>query len=541
LLILEGSVVRLMRSNSFAVFVYDTIRGVRIHNQPLPPSFDDDANLTLVSDAKKSRMAVLSTNKDKYVIAFTTIHAEDATTAQPLLSGTRLSLAAGLASSLASRSKVSVRPTISVGWENTPSDSSNSDLATVESGVELLENAFEKVQKRAEEGTGTSFLREAFKLALKMALKKAQSDIDDNPQDAIPTQNGGRINGVHSPVKKRKEDCLANGHHHSPPSDPFQHLNLLPQSFIDAAASVVIDILCMASTSELGGTLSTDARFLLQLLVCSGKLSARSHLVPRIDQKMTFSNLLRSLESKASDENKGTISIYTPFDFALQVCEHCSDVSEHQMVAMIHYMLSRANPKAVAASFIRNEALGEDEPILAKVTRFSVLESKRNLNVDEENEMSVLGRKLVVFGLAATVKIITEYSTCNDSLLRDALLRLLSEVELRFFAKFLFEMLYSPEKFCVTPGSGVLRNSIQWLSALCDCLQQVSPSCEEVKSFRRSVATQLWVTGKITSLQSALEDNLSGTSNQRKAGDAIIKAENPSRNLPPYQIERLVF
>lgn len=533
-----------MRSNSFAVFVYDAIRGVRIHDQTLPASFDEDASFTLVSDTKRSRMAVLSTYKDKYVIAFTSVYAEDATTAQPLLSGTRLSFAAGLASSLGSRYKVSVRPTTSVAWENALRDTLNSDLAstTIESGVELLENAFEQVQKRAQEVTVDSFLHNAFKQALAVASRKARSDSDDNPQDAIPTENGGRINGVHSLDKKTQESSLANGHHHSPPSDPFQRLDLLPQSFVVAAASVIVAILCMASNSELGGTISTDARSLLHCLVCSGKLSARTHLVPRIDRhKMTFSNLLRSLESKASDEKKGIPSAYTPFDLARQLCEHCSDVSEHQMVAIVHYMLSRANPRDVAASFIRNEALKENEPILATLTRFSELETKRNLNADEENEMSVLGRKLVVFGLAAVVKSMTEYSTCNDSLLRDALLTLLSEAELRFFAKFLFEMLYCPEKFCVTPGSGVLRNSIQWLSALCDCLQQVSPFCEEVKNFRRSVATQLWVTGKITSLQSALEENLAGTSIQRKAGDAMIKSEKPSRNLPSYQIERLVF
>jgi hypothetical protein len=57
--------------------------------------------------------------------------------------------------------------------------------------------------------------------------------------------------------------------------------------------------------------------------------------------------LLRSFEP-AEDEKSG----YTPVDFIHDMFVFCFDISERQLVTMLHYMLARARPCDVAAWFI---------------------------------------------------------------------------------------------------------------------------------------------------------------------------------------------
>lgn len=497
-----------------------------------------------MADAKRSRLAVLYAQKDKYSFAFATVHADIAVTAQPLLSGSRLSLAAGLASSLTCRSSSSVGEAKVLSWKGTLTDPPRPNA--VEKGVQLLEDACEKVWNGSKEISDDSFLRNAFDLALKEALglralvATTNGRNEDNPQDAILSKNGGKINGLHHSSKKLNEDLEANGHHHPASADMFSNASSTPQIFVDSAASLIVDILCMPFI-ELEGTVSSDARFLLRHLVRCGNLSARTGLVSRVDMNKTFSNVLRSLEQTAEEEEQDSWSAYAPFDLANDILKHCSDVSEHQMVAALHYVVSRAPAKDVAAFFIRNKSFDEDHPFLKQIIHFSALESKRKLSASDKDELSGLGRKLILSGLATLVKGVVEYSPCNGSLLRNALETEFSEKGLRFFARFFVDMLSSPEKFYFVPQAGAVRNSMCWLSALCDCMQKASPSSEEVKHIRRAIATQLSAAGTIASLQGAVEDALSGSIGRTEPGDQTVKREKSPRTLPPYQIERLVF
>ena len=521
----------------FTVLVYDTIRGMRIHDHPLPPCLDKSASASLISDSKRSRLAVLFKQKDCCAVAFSTVYADNAASAQSLLGGSRLSLAVGLASSLSLRPNVLARPTNTLKWGGTllaPPPRS------VEGGVGLLEDIFEKVRRRAPAAARDSFLRDAFEQAVHVAFGANAGRDDNNPQDAIPTKVKGRINGMTSPDVKQ-DKSLANGHHFPAP-DPSQQLKRLPQAFTDSAISLVVDILCISSTTKLDGTIINDARFLLQQLVCSGKVSARTQLVPRIDCTTSFSSFLRSLELQPTEETQGVISAFTPIDFIRQLYKHCSDVSEHQMVAIVLYVLARAKPKDIAACFGNDAVLKGGNPIFVKMARFTALETMRKRNSEDDDEMTAIGRRLIVFHLAGVMKTIMEYSTCNDSLLRDALSTLLADKEMRFMSKFLVDVLYAPEKYCFQPGPGFLRNAMQWLTALCDCLKQKSPSSEDVKYIRRSIATQLWVTGKVVSLQTSLCDTFAGSSDKSQIGEKTSSTtEKSSRNLPLYQIEHLVF
>jgi hypothetical protein len=82
-----------------AILLFDTIRGAHMHScRPLPPQ--DEGGCTLVTDSKRSRLAIVFVQKDKYAVAFSSVHAENDVGMHPLLRGPRMSLAAGLASSL---------------------------------------------------------------------------------------------------------------------------------------------------------------------------------------------------------------------------------------------------------------------------------------------------------------------------------------------------------------------------------------------------------------------------------------------------------
>jgi hypothetical protein len=92
------------------ILLFDTIRGAQVCScRPLPPpQFPDDGYCTLVADSKISRLAIVFVQEDKYAVAFASVRADNDVSMQPLLRGPRLSLAAGLASSLTA-------PVLSIG------------------------------------------------------------------------------------------------------------------------------------------------------------------------------------------------------------------------------------------------------------------------------------------------------------------------------------------------------------------------------------------------------------------------------------------
>lgn len=312
---------------------------------------------------------------------------------------------------------------------------------------------------------------------------------------------------------------------------------------------MIVSILCSSTATT---AVRLDSGWILRRLVRTGKVSARTHLVStRSDERSnnsSFALLLRGLESVRGEK----LRCYTPFDFAHDMLSKCSDVSERQMVLMLHYMVTNAAPKDVATYFYQNKKkIDAGHPFKTKMARFAALETKSNFNsAEEKEELIVLGRMLILFGTATLMQNILQYSSCNESLLRAALDAELSRNELGLLIRFFVELLNSPERFCPLQKNACGR-VVQWLSALCDCLRPplVGDEARNLSLIQSALAAEVSKTEAIVSLQEHINEAeavvLSDSNTMTKpteSRDNTVKKQNKSAGgLPPYQIERLVF
>lgn len=316
-----------------------------------------------------------------------------------------------------------------------------------------------------------TFLLDAYCAALKVAQRlhtmtssSANGAYEDNPQDAVQCKNG--------------ITTLANGFHHSQSKASSRdagsvHVNVMencknrqqfipPKAFLDSATSVAVAILLSTDTAAFRGSVRNDVRLILRRLIRSRKVSALTHPAAMIgvDTKTpSFATLLRAMEV-SEKEAAETWSAYTPFELASDIFTFCSDVSERQMVAALHYTLSRARPNEIASSIARNKSVGERHPFRKRSARFMALESKRQRSVEEEEQRTRLDHKLIVSGTAYLILRVTEYSKCNAALLRIALECELGREEALFVAQCVIDIVTAPERYQFEPQIGEMRCNI---------------------------------------------------------------------------------
>lgn len=574
---LVGPAILAVLTTDNEILLFDTTRGAQMCScRPLPSQ--NNGCYTLVTDPKKSRLAIVFLHNEKYAVASASVCADNGVNMPLLLRGPRLSLAAGLASSLTASALSSGQGLPKTfAFETSTTDCSMESvhelkaiakgvhdesyvicfwrdivsnfliLSLFSTGVQLLEDAYKSVCRGDKVSLEPLFLLDAYNVALKVARGMDASCASGNPQDAILSKNAKMVNGIHHQSTNKKESCLNGEKVDTKVTGNFQHDRLrfsVPQVFFDKATSVTVDILC--SPSSIGrSAIRNDARVLLRRLIRTGKVSARTHLVPRHDavKSFTFMELLRALEVSEEENNKW--NSYTPFDLSNDIFSFCSDVSERQVVAVLRYTLSRALPKDIVAFCIRNNIVGEKHPFHRRSSRYSFLESKRDLSRDEEDELTVLGHKLIIAGAALLVQRATEYSKCNVSLLRDAVERELSSDETRLLVRLFLDILASPKKFLLQSKGATSCHALQYLSALCDGLHG-PPSNDEDEDFgliRSGISAEVLKTGIILSLQRTVQESQEfiGAAAAPHTSEVVVNNGKSSPNLPPYQIERLVF
>jgi hypothetical protein len=209
---LLGTVMLAVLTDNNEVLLFDTVRGARIGRHLLEGVSSSCGSCQLVTDMKRSRLAVFFVSDDgvddnKYSIAYSSVQA-DIVKGQSLR-GPRLSLAAGLAS--ASGGSPLFGPTRTLVFDGDVSDDGGeSQMQAINRGLQFLDEACTKCGDGVKEASEPLFLLNAYEFASKMAQGECSlTTIDeDNPQDAIKSKNGKKINGVHSasPKKVKSQD-----------------------------------------------------------------------------------------------------------------------------------------------------------------------------------------------------------------------------------------------------------------------------------------------------------------------------------------------
>jgi hypothetical protein len=545
------------------ISLFDAVRGARIYRQPLTDHFEGASGFAMLTDPIRQRLVLLFVKDETVQVACATVHAD--VKAKDLKSG-QLPLAVGLSSS------VSIdRPSSEPGQRGTcfvfdVDPSAANDTAekqvVVERGVKLLEYAYSQITMGSSDASRESFLLSAYENAFDVVSRESSEVMNDsgkaaqNPQDDIFLNNGERVNGTHHVSKKESElerlkngivearMGLENGHRSSKATPTRWKSGSAPSSFIDLAVSVVVKILSPPYTAS-KMKVRSDARIILKRLVRSVKLSARNQLMPGDGSSLSMTELLRSLD--LTDGEHCASEKYSPVNLVHDIFRFCPDASELHMASALRYMLVRVRPEHVAAFFSKEKQLMDEHPFKRLAERFTALHSKKKQTANNKTLVDCLGHKLILAGTLSLAHTITEYSDCNDSLLRNALARELSRDEVGFLARVFVELLISPARRPRNPSAAATRRTIQWLSVLCDALRgPLDDSDASVLSFvRQAIASERSKTESILSLQDVLSGSLSTVrTGKRKRSESVDKG-GPERQirgqLPAYQIERLVF
>merc|ERR1712238_488773 len=158
----------------------------------------------------------------------------------------------------------------------------------------------------------------------------------------------------------------------------------------------------------------------------------------------------------------------SPIDFMQDVLQYCTDVSESQVVSMVHFMLCRASPDDIAFAFLDSKSLASDHPFKALGSRYlKQLESKK-----ESDKLERTKNKLVIAGSSAILEKILRYSRCNQALLGVALRETFSfGYETRLLCRLLSDVAFPRFRACTLSNKGLgelVASAAQWIPALFD-------------------------------------------------------------------------
>lgn len=550
---LVGPSIMAVWTSDDELFLYDTARGAQIHHESLQDvGIDTTRGVSIITDHKRGRLAIIFVRGEKVCVALSSVKLDGHGMSE------QLSLAAGLASSTemaaGEANGFQVRRTnnlATISIKPTMVFDKKSHEDAVPQAVSMLDKAFHLIRDGSTSASKPSFLLDAYEGAVALVTARTKfatgddekNDSADNPQDAITAKKGEKVNGVHHDKVNGKvkngssivaaKDNLVNGQHvlsnHSLRAATPRSIS---STFIEHATSVTIQILLLPR-GQGKSTTHEDAHLLLHWLIRTTKVSARSQF--RSDPGL-FMKLLRSLEP-AEDEK----SVFTSVDLINDMFLCCYDITERQMVTMLHYMLARARPCDVAAWFMRKDVIYVDQSSKRLAERYvSLRESSKRSELETEKEQQ-LSSKLILVGTKELLLKIIAFSDCNETLLRGALGDNIPTRELGLLYQILFESVIP-----VNVNAKMARRAMYWASALCDRLSAPVSESEgfSLTRIRKSIATEVSKTECLMSLQVALQEVLDSTKKTRRlnaGGASEVEKHLPPGQLPSYQIERLAF
>ena len=594
------------------ILLYDLVHGAIVSRSSVTDVVGDCKNWSLITETRKGRIAIVSVQNGYAHVAFARALLDDISYQQATSQGNGYNLAVGLRSSLAS----SLTPLENV---STPSfqkcllDLTCSDGESEKSKRRLddcvsealvrLQRCIDEIQDPdntdiqpfyfmneyeraivsilAASLTPSSPLRPKKCTAPKLQKKVAplsngvhHAEASDSTLDTEATSSTSKtdeINGsTHSPVNGLKVPTkVVRGH---TPSD-------LPQQFVDGATSIVLSVLQLPlATNKAVGIRSKlarlDARLILSRLIHTGKVSARRHfdqcLDPNDDDTIDyFFSVLRSLKLT----KKGGNRVFSPVDLMHEMISGCPDISERQMITMIHFMLCKALPEDIAENFLDEGNLQAGHPYRVLAKRFvqvrSALRKQQAIAKVGTEEVSKLREqeeslslKLVRAGTAILVGRLTRYSRCNETLLRNAMAEgLTGRHEPRILARVLVDLLDDHGKNELLPSAppDFAPLMTKWMFTLCEACRDRLVGESDGKSplslILASVRAALKSSEAVMSLHDTVYKFGTSKSDDEKEGDeddetadlkklAASASASHTREASPvpfYSIERLAF
>lgn len=500
------------------IWLYDIKRGARIQRVSLQAlGLENDQDLTLITDTRRNRLAVLFNKGGRLCVALAV--AAFSKPSSPTASSGSLSLAEALAATaetpfmMTERQEIVCKKNLAAIGQPTSKVHVDNEIEcdVTRRSLELLKVSYRSI---VENPAGRTSLLDAYERGISML-----SGTNEKPKKgkySRAKENEQPKNGV-------KE---TNSHAITP--------KLVPETYVGRATLIVMEVLFLPQNAT-SLKIKDEARLILKGLVRTGKVSARKHLG---SNNRSLRELFRVLEP---DQKEKSIS-YSPVNlcFDLFLCE---DVSERQMVASLHYLMSLAAPSDIATFFHHNNNYKPDHSIKILSRDYNGLFEKERFAENHSPDLEQLASRLILSAVSVLMEVIVGYSDCNEALLRSALMEGISECELGLLARQQANYILpgTPSKKCHKPNS--LR-VVQWLSALCDSLRHAPSGVQpaDIDCIRKCISVQIKTAEHLIGLRNVFDENIASI--EKNSNVQMVTKEDVEQSeieIPSYSIERVVF
>ncbi len=551
--------------------LFDLESGCNLHTASMPKDLHGSQDSWLLrTDSKSGAVAILYDRDGLLVCAISSLMLDE----QPdTLAKKKLSLASRLASSLLDAQAhacsggnilmnhvLNLRLSKDLNAEQIVQDTIRQTLKSLE------EARMKSVSPSTEDVHDFMFLDtyEGSVATLLSALNNCTLTFDGNeghhnPQDDLPCNGHGKINGVPKKVAKNG----LNGLHSSLPSHTRAITpSSLPQAFLDGATQIVLKLLRAEPTDDQSlarrmALTRLDARVILSRLLHTGKLSARLHFdgTEGIQSSHTEHKLTSALRSVELCNKKGR-RYFSPVDMIMTMLQNCPDISERQMVVMLSYMMRRALPEDIAEMFIDERKNHHQNAELARkffALRSSLFKATGPLDNVQSPELEKFSHRLILSGTSYLLHRLVSYSQCNEPMLRVALQDLIEKHEALILARLLSNMLSSSQRkdaIAKTSRSGdAIKSICQWVAALSDSFHDelTSVSRQDGKTYLSVLLTAVNLTTKHSEEIISLKEDVQRVESEIQARLNAKSAPVSSRvnanqeDLPGYSVETLTF
>lgn len=455
-----------------SVLLYDVERGVLVRSIGVSGMMSDTKDWSMTTDSKKNSIALLSAQPNLVHVAMATVASKTHQSQGPTFQ-----LADGLRASMVSNAHLIVpngmSPTKSLLAFLAPTSERDvtsmcvtTESTAVQDALASLNACLDDILDPKDQTIKVHVLLDAYEAALVKVLPESWLHTTKN-RSVTPTEGG---NGV------RKSTLSTRG----------ETPSATPQEFVDGATNLMLATLQLPRMENkvVGIKIMIarlDARLILYRLIRSGKVSARRHFQLFSDDDGA-NDILFSILRATKLSNKRGRRIISPVDLMHEMLSNCPDLTERQLVTMIHYMLCKALPHDIAENCLGWKLFEVGHPytklskeyFLAKSAEWK-LQVQNPQDGDEkmkkiQETIDQVSAKLLMVGLTFLVERIVSYSRVNESLLRNALAKgLPSKNEAPMLARILVKLLCSASRLS---RCELYTATTKWMFALCDACRE---------------------------------------------------------------------
>jgi hypothetical protein len=542
-----------------SILLYEVERGVLVRSINVSDIVSDTKDWSLTTDSDKSSLTILSAQPNAIHVAIATVASKT-----PDSQGQDFDLADGLRASMISNAHLivpnEVPPTKNLlDFLSSPSKDDDACMqvgpgsSAVPDALASLSACLERILDPKDEPIKANVLLDMYENALAKVL----------PSSWSPTKRNGAKqgrNGIHKENSKRVfENEILSSRGETP--------STTPQEFVDGATTLVLATLQLPRTeSKIVGIkikiARLDARLILYRLIRSGKVSARRHFQMFSDDDSDPDVFLSVLRATKLTNKRGR-RVISPVDLMHEMLSSCPDLTERQLVTMIHYMLCKALPHDIAENCLGWKCFEAGHPYTQLSKNFFQAKSaeyKLQLQHPKDGDEKMkqlqqtieeLSAKLLKVGLTFLVERIVTYSKLNESLLRTALAEgLVNRSESPSLARVLLDILGKTNRLS---GRELHLATTKWIFVLCEaCRDTLSAAgSSEAKShlafilerLQRNVEdnTHIMSLGPTLESMRGLRHDSDVHSSEKKTEVDIPKKETRPTKLAGYCIEHLIL